>query len=644
MRRNSRWHLSQVFPRQIALKHVLVDCAVIVGSIFLSLYLRVGYEEYSYHLPTLQVYLPIIILIRLACVAGFGGYHVLWRYISTVDAVRLAQAVALSTAVIVAITFFVPEDYSRLPRSVYIIDALLAAVGLMGVRLFRRVQYEGRHDKQILQGKHTLIYGAGNNGRLLAHRFKSDPGLNTNLIGFIDDDEGKRGLVINGVSVLGTLKDLKAIIEKYEISQLIIALPHLPGELIREVVQITRPYNIRPRITANISQAEAKKVDIYREIDLPDLLNRPPRDMDLSSVREMVRGKTVMVTGAGGSIGSELARQIMANEPSRLLLLESSEYNLYEIDKELRLSTHDTQRVVPLLIDLKDEATMRIAMLEFRPDVVFHAAAYKHVHLVESNPFPSILNNVHGTKVLLSLCREIDVERFVMISTDKAVNPAGVMGSTKRVCELLVTATALETGNRYCSVRFGNVLGSSGSLIPLLKKQIIDGGPVTITHKDMTRFFMLIPEAVSLVLKAATIARPGDINVLRMGEPVRILDIAHSLIALMGKTEEEIGIVYTGLRPGEKMFEELYIRGDELKTEHPDILTLPNGDSNLNTHVDERKRMLLHVDRMIEGARSGSKEALFELGELVKSNYVPAANELRDTAATPFASRSKQNH
>lgn len=632
--------------RKTALRHILLDISIIIASLYASLYLRVGTEEYAYHLPVLQTYLPFVVVIRLASLAAFGSYHVLWRYVSTVDAVRLMKAVAISSFVIIAITFFFPEEYSRLPRSVYLIDALLVAAGLMGIRLFRRVQYEGRHTKLIREGKRTLIYGAGNNGRLLAHRFKSDLALNTHLVGFIDDDPLKKNMILNGVPVLGTREELASLIEKYEVSQLIIALPHLAGEILREVVLITRRYNIRPRITANLQETTEgpKKVDIYREIELPDLLNRPPRDMDLASIRELVRGKKVLVTGAGGSIGSEIARQVMAHEPSRLLLLENSEYNLYEIDKELRLATHDTQRVVPLMIDLKNEETMKMAMLEYSPDVVFHAAAYKHVHLVESNPYPSILNNIGGTQILLNLCREVGVQTFVMISTDKAVNPAGIMGGTKRVCELMVTSMALETGKRYCSVRFGNVLGSSGSLIPLLKSQINEGGPVTITHKDMTRFFMLIPEAVSLVLKASTIARPGDINVLRMGEPVRILDIARNLIALMGKTEDEVPIVYTGLRPGEKMFEELYIRGDELKTEHPDILTLTNGDSNMATQPEERRRIAGHVARMLDFARKGNKEALYELNELVKSNYVTPANQETDSSVTPFAPRSTRNH
>ncbi|MCM2282148.1 MAG: polysaccharide biosynthesis protein [Bdellovibrionaceae bacterium] len=632
--------------QKISPKHLAVDLVIILASLFTAGYLRVGPTDFRLYVGILQAYLPVIVLVRLACMTAFGCYSVMWRYISTIDASRLAKAISLSTAIIIAITFFLPPDMLRLPRSVYVIDALLVTIGLMGARLYRRLLYEGRANRETKDGKRTLIYGAGENGRLLAHRFKSDSSLDTNVVGFIDDDEKKADLIIQGFPVLGNRTALAHIIEKFNISQLIVAIPDMPGEVLRELVMATRPFNIKPRVVTCATDTAKSVVEIYREVELSDLLNRPKRSMDLSPVRNLVRGKRVLVTGAGGSIGSELARQIMALEPGRLLLLDHSEYNLYEIDKELRLSTHDTQRVVPLMIDLKDHLSLRTAMLEFAPEVIFHAAAYKHVHLVEANPHSSILNNVGGTKALLDLSREIGVETFLMVSTDKAVNPAGVMGATKRVCELLVTAMALETGRRYCSTRFGNVLGSSGSLIPLLKSQIQNGGPVTVTHPDMTRFFMLIPEAVSLVLTAATIARPGDINVLRMGEPVKILDIARSLISLMGKTEDEIPVVFTGLRPGEKMFEELYIRGDELKTEHPDILTLTNGDSTMAEDASEILRVRRLVDEMLDAAEAGSKEALFKLNDLVKSNYVAAADEHKDMGVLSYFVRtsSQQPH
>ena len=608
--------------RRISPWHFLPDAMIVLASLYGALFLRVGADGYLKWMWPLHVAIPIVLSLRLGCLIAFGCYSVMWRYVSVIDAVRLVKAVAASTVLIVLIAFFFPEQIGRLPRTVYFIDALLSGFGLLGIRLARRVHHESHRDRHATEGVRTLIYGAGHNGRLLAQRFRADPALNSHLIGFIDDDPEKQDLDIQGIEVLGARGDLPGLIEKYQIGRLIVAAAEMPGDALRDLVQIARRYNIRPRITARLTRLESHStIDVYRDVELSDLLNRKARQMDTGAVRDMIRGRRVLVTGAGGSIGSELARQILGCEPSRLLLLDHSEYNLYEVDRELRPSERDTQVVVPLLIDLKDRKALKAAFAEYSPEIIYHAAAYKHVHLCESNPAAAIRNNVMGTQILLTLAREVGVQAFVMVSTDKAVNPAGVMGATKRACELLVANAALESGRRYVSVRFGNVLGSSGSLIPTLKKQIQEGGPVTITHPDMTRFFMLIPEAVSLVLKAGAIAEPGDVNVLRMGDPVRIVDVAKSLIALMGRTEAEVPLAFTGLRPGEKMFEELYISGDELQTEDPDILTLPNGDSRLASCPEERKVLLERVARMIDAAETNNKDALFELNQIVQSNY-----------------------
>ncbi|MFY7992621.1 MAG: polysaccharide biosynthesis protein [Bacteriovoracaceae bacterium] len=316
----------------------------------------------------------------------------------------------------------------------------------------------------------------------------------------------------------------------------------------------------------------------FFEPKLEDLLNRPALNVDLSDVKEQLKDKVVLVTGGGGSIGGELCRQILKMRPSKLLILDHSELNLYIIDCELKeLNTGVETQVI--LADIKDLQTMKNIFRTFKPEYVYHAAAYKHVHLVQNNAYSSIINNILGTRNIIDCSLDYNVNTFVMISTDKAVNPSSIMGATKRVCELLVTDAANSSGLRYCSVRFGNVLGSSGSLIPLLKKQVYAGGPITITHPDMTRYFMLIPEAVKLVLKAGQISSPGDVNILKMGEPVKIVDIAKKVISLMGRTEDEIGIKFIGKRPGEKLFEELYLCGNEKQTEHQDIMVLPNGDS-----------------------------------------------------------------
>ncbi len=608
------------------MRHLLPDIVVFVVSLYFSLFLRVGYGEFSQHLASANLYLPLILGIRLLVMISFGSYNIYWRYISALDVLRLARSMAVSTLLVLATSFFIFEKFGHLPRTVYIIDGILALIGMLGSRLIRRIAHERKHGREIKEGKRTLIFGAGDNGRILATHFRTDPGQSTHLLGFIDDNLSKVGLLISNIKVLGTSADLERLITEYQITQVIISPLNVASEKVRTIIQTCRPFNIRPRIMSNtriLDESQKKSVNIDREINLADLLNRQPLNIDVQSVRQMIKGKRVLVTGAGGTIGSELARQVLDHEPARLLLLDHSEFCLYEIDQELRLSTTLTDKVVPLLIDIKDQDSLSLRLKEYVPQVIIHAAAYKHVHLVEANPYSSILNNIWGTLNLLEVSEQLGVENFILISSDKAVNPAGIMGATKRVCEILVTVYGQRLKKNYCSVRFGNVLGSSGSLIPLLKRQIADGGPVTITHADMTRFFMLIPEAVSLVLKAATISKSGDISVLKMGEPVKIVDIAKSLIALSGKSEEEIPIMFTGLRPGEKLYEELYLSGNEITTEHPDVLTIPMGDLGTEDHDDNPKLFFNRVYEMISLCRAGAIDAIYLLNELVKSTYVP---------------------
>lgn len=628
----------------VSLRHVIPDILVLTASLYISLYLRVGVQDFAKHLAYVHWFIPMAVGMKLLVFVLMGVYNIFWRYVSAIDAYKIARASLLASAFIIAFSFFISDELGRLPRTVYVIDALLSLFGVMSLRILKRILNERKHGHQIRQGKKTLVYGAGDLGRILATHFRTDPGQCTHLVGFIDDDDNKLGLSVGGVRVLGNRQDLPDLIEKYAISQVIIAASEMPSEVVRETIKITRAYNIRPRIVSNtrlLEEDQQKSLTLDREVNLSDLLNRKPRHVDISSVREMIRGKVVLVTGAGGSIGAELSRQVLDHDPSRLILLDHSELGLYEIDKELRLSTSDTSRVVPLLIDLKDFDSLSVSLKEYSPEVIIHAAAYKHVHLVESNPYSSILNNVASTKNLLDLSEELNIEAFVLISTDKAVNPAGVMGATKRVCEMLVSLAGQKSGKNYCSVRFGNVLGSSGSLIPLLKNQIKEGGPVTVTHKDMTRYFMLIPEAVSLVLKAATISKPGDISVLKMGDPVKILDIASSMIALSGKTEEEVPIIFTGLRPGEKLYEELYLRGNEITTEHPDILTIPKGD--LGTEDFEKQSDLFEakIEKMIMAAKKGHKEGIFILNQIVKSTYEPPENVREESKQVTYLINNK---
>lgn len=597
------------------------------AAFYLSLFLRLEGEELWTGLTVGTKLLPLFLFLRVGVFLALGLYDIIWRYVSTRDAWALIKGVGLSTLLIIAATYLV--NIGRLPRSLFFIEMFLVMALLAGARLFRRFLYERSSERELRSsGRATLIYGAGVIGRTLAGRFTSDPSFGFQLVGFVDDDPLEVGRTIAGVKVLGTLDDLPEILSRFEVKELVVAMNKPRGDRLRALLEATRGFQIRPRLVSDFNDCSRRDqgLELLRNIELGDLLNRPKRTIDTGSLKEIIAGRRILVTGAGGSIGSELARQIWALQPSQLLLLDHNELNLYQIDSELRVTQKVDGPIVPVLLDLKDRQSLANVFERYRPEIVFHAAAYKHVHLVEHNPFTAILNNVMGTKNLLECCREIDVQRFVLISTDKAVNPVGVMGATKRVCELMVSAYGSAMGRMYCSVRFGNVLGSSGSLIPLLQRQIQDGGPLTVTHPDMIRYFMLISEAVSLVLAASTICSPGAIAILQMGEPVRILDVARSLLTLAGKTEKEIPIVFTGLRPGEKMFEELYLCGDEIITSHPDILLLP-GVEQMEEKV--RRELFSTIDQCIAGAQQSTESSKHQVMHL-------AQHAQRSLASAPF--------
>lgn len=589
-----------------------VDAVLVLLSLYVSLWLRLGEEQIHEHLGVLNKLAPAFVLIRLTVFLAAGVYQALWRYISTHDATRIAGAYLASVPLLVSLTYFFPDLY--LPRSFFAIDVFVGVALLMSVRLARRRLFEWQlrpGKSQVSLGK-LIIYGAGQNGRLLAQRMLSDPSRDRDLLGFIDDNPDLSGKIIQTLPVLGGSGDLESVLRSSGCTELVVAISTPPPELMRGLVVLGRRLGVRVQRIAHV-EAGARAEALYAGIELRDLLHRPATAIDLPSIQSLLAGKTVLVTGAGGSIGAELSRQIARFSPGKLLLLDHSELALYEIDRELRPSEQDFQRVIPLMVDIKDSRALAQAFEKHRPQVVFHAAAYKHVHLVEANVASAVINNVQGTRNLIELCEHHAVERFVMISSDKAVNPVGAMGATKRVCELLATDAGQRTGKPYSSVRFGNVLGSSGSLIPLLSKQIEDGGPVTVTHPDMTRYFMLIPEAVSLVLMSATLSEPGDINVLKMGEPIKILDIAKSLIALLGKSEDEVGIAFTGVRPGEKMYEEMYLTGDELTTRHPDIVTVPRTSPTLTAAHDTDDTLKRQVNQLIEMAERGDPAVLTTL-------------------------------
>jgi len=627
--------LKRFLPSRFSFKHLATDAILLLASLYLSLWLRLGETRLDEHIETLNLLAAGFVLIRLVVFLAFGVYRSMWRYISTPDAITLASAILTSTPLMVSLTYIVPT-WGYLPRSLFVIDALMSMALLMSVRLVRRRLFErGRYGSNSGTrrtgnplGK-LLIYGAGQNGLLLAQRMRNDASLDRELIGFIDDDPQKQNKVIQGLPVMGSHGELDELLLRSGCTELIVAITHPSSDVMRDIVVACRKHRVRLQRIAHFDETKIMNTGeaLFRGVELKDLLNRPSAEIDLPSVRKTLEGKVVLVTGAGGSIGSELARQIARFAPAKLLLLDHAEFCLFEIDRELRPDAQDFSRVQPLLVDIKDYEAVHQVFARYKPDVVYHAAAYKHVHLVEANIASAVINNVEGTWNLLRASEIHQVERFVQISSDKAVNPVGAMGATKRVCELLTSQVGFQTNQLYSSVRFGNVLGSSGSLIPLLKTQIESGGPVTLTDPNMTRYFMLIPEAVSLVLMSSTLSQPGDINVLKMGEPLKIVDLAKSLMALMGKSEGEVGIVFTGARPGEKMFEELSLTGDEIFTRHPDIMTLPRGD----IHGGKGSEGLWHhVERLLELAHRNDPSVKGELQALIHQH--PRASELHGLA------------
>ncbi len=603
---------------RINYRHLLTDLFVSIVTIYLSLFIRVSYDEALFFLPVFNKIIPYVILSRAIFFLYFETHNMIWRYVSAVDAFKLAKAIFASTLLIISSTYIFQTGV--LPRSVYFIDSILLLIFLSGIRIARRLIHEKMTSQVVKKfGEATLIYGAGVTGQGVLKRLLSDKNLKLLVVGFVDDDKLKIGKSISGFKVFGSLNELSAIIKNYEIKHVVVGIPQPTKEFLSELVGITAEYNIKPRLFNSDSADFNQRLEL-REIELKDLLIRAPHKIDITSTHEMIKGKKVLITGAGGSIGSEITRQVLGFSPSQVIILDHSEFNLYTIDQEVRQNQIQTEGLImPALIDLRDRHSLEDLFLRYTPEIVFHAAAYKHVHLVEANPYSSILNNVEGTMNLLNCSKKFNVDHFVQISSDKAVNPAGVMGATKRVCEIMTTVMGVKTQRPYSSVRFGNVLGSSGSLIPLLKKQIEEGRPLTITHKDMTRYFMLISEAVSLVLKAASISKAGDINVLKMGEPVRIVDIAENLIQLMGRKKEDIEIKYTGLRPGEKMFEELYISGKEINTEHPDILVMPKGDALPSEFSNDEFDTC--IDEIISDSKNSDRNALIKLGSLVNTKY-----------------------
>ncbi|WP_071460927.1 polysaccharide biosynthesis protein [Bacillus massilinigeriensis] len=482
-------------------------------------------------------------------------YNKAWEYASIGELLGIIKTVTLSVIGTAVFQYFADlELYARGMASIWML--LLLMIG--GSRFSWRA-YRDQYMKPTKEMKKVLIIGAGQGGSLVARQLHNNPELGLKPVAYIDDDKYKQRLQIHGIPVAGATQDIGACARKFNIDLIVIAIPSLNTKELNRIFKECSEIKVKTQIMPKIEDVMLGRVSVsaFRDVQVEDLLGREQVELDIEGISEYVSGKTVMVTGAGGSIGSEICRQICEFNPGKIVLLGHGENSIYLIDMELRNSYGNVIDIVPVIGDIQDRNRIFEVMNAHRPDVVYHAAAHKHVPLMECNPREAVKNNVFGTKNVAEAADTFGVKTFVMISSDKAVNPTNVMGSTKRVAEMVIQKLDQESKTKFVAVRFGNVLGSRGSVIPLFKKQIKAGGPVTVTHPEMTRYFMTIPEASRLVIQAGSLARGGEVFVLDMGEPVKIVDLAKNLIRLSGYSIEEIGIHYTGIRPGEKMFEEL---------------------------------------------------------------------------------------
>lgn len=538
---------------------IIIDAVLINLSLYAALWLRFDGDIPFRYISSLERFAVSFTLLMLLFFFLFGLYNRLWQYASIGELFSILGAV---TAGIVGFFFYSYVALQTLvfPRSVFIFTWLLMIFLIGTSRLSWRFMRDHWFFPEKVQGYNpVLVVGAGDAGAAVARELKnSKTGQKSVPIGFIDDDPGKQKLKMFGKPVLGKRQDIPRLVKKYDVKEIIIAIPSAPGWKIREIVDICYTTPAKLKILPGISDLINEKVSVnqIRELQVEDLLDRKPVSVDLESIAGYLKARTVLVTGAGGSIGSELCRQIARFKPRALILLDHGENSIYEIEMEIASLKMDVE-IVPVVADTRDAFSIKDIFQRYAPQVVFHAAAYKHVPLMEFNPCEALKNNVFGTFNTAHCAHVYGAEAFVLVSTDKAVNPSSIMGASKRVSEMVIQQFT-GSGTRFASVRFGNVLDSRGSVVPLFKKQIVQGGPVTVTHPDMTRYFMTIPESVQLVIQAGALARGGETFVLDMGKPVKIVDLAKRMIRLAGfRPEEDIKIIYSGVRPGEKLFEEL---------------------------------------------------------------------------------------
>jgi FlaA1/EpsC-like NDP-sugar epimerase len=615
-----------------------LDLSVLIASFGLAYCLRFDFLVPREVLQQAAMQLPFVVLLEFVCLYAAGVYSFVWRYIGLAELKSFLKAAAYATLPLFALRFGLTDELGlwRVPLSVIMINAATAFTGVVLLRVLRRVVYES-YERGRSQGKkshRTLLVGAGRAGIRVASEARSHPEARLEILGFLDRDPRKHGTVIQGIKVLGDPSLLQQLVDELSIEMVVVSMNSMSRREMRRIFDACEQKGINIKIIPGIWELLGDRVvvDQLREIQVEDLLGRDPVELDETELRRFLSERAVMVTGAGGSIGSEIVRQICKIGPSQLILVERSEPALFRIEQELRAQAPNIE-CIPVVADVGDVAAMERTFARLRPEVVFHAAAHKHVPMLEQNAAEGIKNNVFGTRNLGEVAAQFDVDTFVLISTDKAVRPTSVMGATKRLAELVIQDLDSRYATRFLAVRFGNVLGSEGSAIQIFSEQIRRGGPVTVTHEDMVRYFMTIPEAAQLVLQAGGLGLGGDILMLDMGEPVKILDLAKDMIRLSGlQPYEDIDIFITGIRPGEKLFEELRISGEEFHpTRHRKIFST-RMSSPLPT--DDLAATLQLLEKLIQNANDDEIKGC--LAKVLPENHLSLVSLRPDDAPRPL--------
>ena len=600
---------------------ISIDIALIVLSYLTAFVLRFEFEGALDYTSFIKTSLPMIIVVTIPVFIRMGMYKAVWRYASIDCFITTIKAVTISILISVVIIFFF-QTY-RIPRSIFIIYWFILLAGVGSVRFSTRFyRYYFSHTQK--KGSRVLIYGAGSAGQMIAKEMRYDRLLGYNPVCFVDDDPKKIGRNIHNLPIYAASDNLDEIIRRNNIEDVLVAIPSTSGRKVREIIESCKVSNIKFKTLPSLSDIVDGNVGVnqIRGVEIDDLLKRAPKDLDKRRIESFIADKSVLITGAGGSIGSELSRQVVRCSPSILMLADNNEYGLYRVISELH-GNHNDVDLHAIMEDVTKPTNIEDHLRRINTDIIFHSAAYKHVSLVETNPCGAIINNILGTVNAAKLADNYKVKKFIMVSTDKAVRPTSVMGATKRVCELFIQNFNHISDTDYVAVRFGNVLDSSGSVIPKFRQQIMNGGPVTVTHPEATRYFMLIPEAVQLVMQAASLGKGGEIFILDMGEPVNIDNMAKDMIRMMGFGLEEVKIDYTGLRPGEKLHEELLINEAEKVTKYESITIAGVTKVNWEEFEDD-------LDKLIRFAGEGDVGGAIRMLKKLIPEYNPQ-NEVYET-------------